>query len=1191
MRLRTIDIFGFKSFPHRTRVEFGPGVSAVVGPNGCGKSNVADAFRWALGEQSAKALRGDVMEDLIFNGTADTPPLSMAEVSITFGDVSGYLPVDGDELVVTRRMYRSGESHYFVNRQPVRLKDVRDLFADTGLGKASYAVVEQGMVESIVKAKADERRAFFEEAAGIRGYRVKRAEAMRKLEDVEANMERVDDLYAEYKRRARALKRQAGAARRYQGLVDRLRELDVAFAKRDYVAKAEEKRTALVGRDECAAANREAKGRAAAAAAEVSRLDAQVAAGELELERKEKDLLERQRGLNEAEAAKQLAEERRRGVGQEVERLAEERDQLVAKLRGAGEEGEQLAAELERAQRQIADGEGRKARAAQELATARSREAELSGVLEAARGEQLARLHDRTQLANLHATAAAARKSLSQELRRLRAEAGRQASLFDENYASLNNISAELESLGREWAECRDAGRELANSEERLAGEHAAAEAAAAELGSEREKAQSRLQSLEELARGFESFGGGVAALLEGGAPYGIAGVLADVLAVREGYEAAVERALGYAAAAVMAEDLATAATYGLRLKDSGAGRAAFVVPGEGRAAAADLPVVEGVKGWASDFVAAEGPYAGAVQGLLAGVVVVDDLAALEAVSEVSPGTPAVTVAGDWWDGRATLLAGAPVEVGATILGRRAEIERLAAAVADLDSRLEAARREAARLGAAREELVRRKQENAARLARLDAARGNVEGALARARDEGRVLEENRGVLVAEIGQVEARLAEAFGDEERLGGQLDATARACEEAGEAVEKTEGQLRAVRGGVAENEKEAAAAREEVATLREKSRGLASERGRLEQLKEEGGARLEALAAASERKAAEAAELAAEVEECDAEIVERAAAFSNVERAVEEARLIRTELVGRRREAEEARATGEAAAVEVADAVKEREIEVASLVGELSALEEAVAAKHTVRLSALAADEYELEGDVSAAEVEREELAKRLGKMGEINFLAAREYDELAATLAELEEQRADLARARADLDEGIARIDAHSREKFVATFELVREEFQRIFREAFGGGQADLKLQAGADPLDAGIYVYAQPPGKKMEHLSLLSGGEKALAAIALIFALFNARPAPFAILDEVDAPLDENNIGRFLKILARYRDAVQFMVITHARRTMEESDAIYGVTMERRGISKVLSLKMQEVPLEFMEVAAATPPG
>lgn len=1191
MRLKTLDIFGFKSFPHRTRVDFGPGVSAVVGPNGCGKSNVADAFRWALGEQSAKALRGDVMEDLIFNGTADTPALSMAEVSLTFSDVSGYLPTDGDELVVTRRMYRSGESHYFLNKQPVRLKDVRDLFADTGLGKASYAVVEQGMVEAIVKAKADERRAFFEEAAGIRGYRTKRAEAMRKLGDVEANMERVDDLYAEYKRRARALKRQAGAARRYQGLVDRLRELDVAFAKRDYVAKAEEKRAALAGRDECAAANREAKGRATAAAAEVSRLDAEVAAGELELERKDKDLLERQRGMNEAEAAKQLAEERRRAVDQDVARLAGERDQLAAKLRGAGDEGERLAAELERARRQIADDEERKERAAAELANARSREGELSGALEAARGEQLARLHDRTQLANLHATAAATRKSLAQELRRLRDEAGRQASLFDDNYESLNNISAELESLGREWAECRDGAEDLAATEERLAREHAAAEAAAAELGSEREKAQSRLQSLEELAQRFESFGAGVAKLLEEGAPSGISGVLADVVAVRDGYEAAVERALGYAAGAVLADDLATATAYGRRLKDSAAGRAAFVVPREGRAAVADLPVVEGVKGWASDFVAVEGPYADAVKGLLAGVVVVDDLAALEAVSEVSPGMPAVTVAGDWWDGRATLLAGSAEEVGATILGRRAEIDRLAAAVADLARRVEAARREVARLRAAREELIRRKQENTARLARLEAARGSVEGALARARDEGRALEENRGVLVAEIGQVEARLAEAFGDEERQGGQLDATSRACEEAGEAVQRIEEQLRAVRSGVVENEKAAAEAREEVAALREKSRGLAAERERLEQLKEEGAARLEALAAASERKAAEAGELAAEVEECDAEITERAAAFHNTERAVEEARLIRAELIGRRREAEEARAAGEGAAVEVADALKEKEIEVASLVGELSALEEVVAAKHNVRLSTLGADEYEPGEDVAAAEIEREDLAKRLGKMGQINFLAAREYDELAATLGELEEQRADLARARADLDEAIARIDAHSREKFVATFELVREEFQRIFREAFGGGQADLKLQTGADPLDAGINVYAQPPGKKMEHLSLLSGGEKALAAIALIFALFNARPAPFAILDEVDAPLDENNIGRFLKVLERYRDVVQFMVITHARCTMESSDAIYGVTMERRGISKVLSLKMQEVPLEFMEVAAATPPA
>jgi chromosome segregation protein len=1186
MRLKTVDIFGFKSFPHRTRVEFGGGVSAVVGPNGCGKSNVADALRWALGEQSAKSLRGEVMGDLIFNGTADTPPLSMAEVSVAFEGVDGYLPVGGDELVVTRRMYRSGESHYFVNGRPARLKDVRDLFEDTGLGKASYAVVEQGMVEAIVKAKADERREFFEEAAGIRGYRAKRAEAMRKLADVEANMERLDDIYAEYKRRARALKRQAGAARRYQGLVDRLRELDVAFAKRGYAAKAEEKRVALEKRDECAAANREARRRAAAAAAEAARLDAEVAAGELELERKEKDLLERQRGLKEAEAAKQLGEERHRGVREDLERLAGERDRLAAELRGAGEEGERLAAELERAQKRIAEAEGRKTKATEGLSSARARETELSATVEEARAGQLARLHDRTQLANLHATAAAARKSLAHEISRLRDESGRQASLFDEKHDSLRKISAELESLQREWAACRDEAEELASSGERLEREHAAAEATAAESAAERGRAKSRLDSLEELARRLESFGAGVAKLLEGGAPEGIAGVLADAVAVKDGYEAAVERALGFAAAAVLADDLATAATYGLSLKESGAGRAAFVVPCESGGAGADLPVVEGVRGWASDFVSARGRHAGAVNEFLAGVVVVEDLAALEAVCEVSRGTPAVTLAGDWWDGRAMLLAGAAEEVGATILGRRAEIERLAAAVVELDGRCDAARRELARVKAAREELVRRKQDNATRLARLEAARGSADGALARAREESRALEENRDVLVAEIAQAEARLAEAFGDEERLGGQLEATARTCEEAACGVEDNEEKLREVRNLVAEHEREAAAAREEAAALREKLQALAGERDRLERLKGEGGARLEALAGAWERTAAAAGELASEVEECEAEIAERAAAFQSAERGVEESRLIRTELIGRRREAEEARAAAEAQAGEVADALKEGEVEVASLVGELNALEEALAAKYNVRLSTVGADEYELEGDVSAAEAEREELAGRLAHMGEINFLAAREYDELAATVAELDEQRGDLARARADLDESIARIDAHSREKFVATFEQVREGFQRIFREAFGGGQADLKLQAGVDPLEAGIYVYAQPPGKKMEHLSLLSGGEKALSAIALIFALFDVRPAPFAILDEVDAPLDENNIGRFIKMLRQYRENVQFMVITHARRTMEESDAIYGVTMERRGISKVLSMKLDEVPEEFMEAAA-----
>ena len=1187
MRLSTIDIFGFKSFPHRTRVEFGPGVGAVVGPNGCGKSNLADAFRWALGEQSARSLRGDVMEDLIFNGTADTPPMSMAEVSVAFADVNGYMSVEAEELVVTRRMYRSGESHYFLNKQPVRLRDVRDLFEDTGLGKASYAVIEQGMVTAIVKSKADERRAFFEEAAGIRGYRTKRAEAMRKLEDVRANMERLDDLYAEYRRRARALKRQAGAARRYQGLVDRLRELEVAFAKLKYRAKAEEKRSALAARDECAAASREAKGRAAGAAAEVSRLAAEIAGVELELERKEKDLLERQRGLNEAEAAKQLAEERLRAAAAEVDRITEEKANLARDLARAGEELRNLTGEVESARRRVAECDERRELAERGLASARSRETELAGALEAARAEQLERLHDRTRLANLHATAAATRQNLTHELRRLREEAGRQSSLFDENYESLNKTSAELAAIESEARDCREGAEALAASEERLAAEFSSAQQAAAELTARREETRSRLASLQELAKRFESFEAGVAALFEGGAPPGIGGILADVVRVREGYEAAVERALGYAAGAVLAADAEAAFSHGLGLKTSGAGRAAFVLPRAGRPAAADLPVVEGVRGWASDFVEADGPYAGAVTELLRDVLVVEDLRALAAVTEVSPATAAVTRGGDWWDGRAVLLAGAAEEVSATILGRGAEIQRLAAALPEIDERLDGARREVGRLAAAREELARRRQESAARLARLEAAQAGGEAALARAREEGRALEKNRGVLTAEIAAAEARLAEAFGEEERLGGQLDATGVACDQAGCAVAEIGEQSRAARASVVEGEKVVAAAREDIAALREKLRGLAHDRDRLTRLEEEGAQKLEALSAALTRKVGEADELAEETRECEAEIGERAAVFEAVEGEVKEMRLARAELTGRRREAEEARNRAEAAVAEVTDALSEKEIEVASRAGELNAVEEAVAAKYGVRLSALAADEYELEGDAAAAEAEREELARRFGKMGEINFLAAKEYDELAAAVAELEGQREDLAQARTNLDAGIAKIDAQSREQFVATFERIRGEFQRIFREVFDGGQADLRLQPGVDPLEAGINVYAQPPGKKMEHLSLLSGGEKALAAIAVIFALFNVRPAPFAILDEVDAPLDENNIGRFLKLLSDYRERVQFMVITHARRTMEASDAIYGVTMERRGISKVLSLKLDEVPEEFLEVAGA----
>ncbi|MGD8718322.1 MAG: chromosome segregation protein SMC [Candidatus Zixiibacteriota bacterium] len=1187
MRLSAVDIFGFKSFPHRTRVDFGPGISAVVGPNGCGKSNLSDAVRWALGEQSAKSLRGDVMEDLIFNGTADTPPLSMAEVSLTFTDVQGYLSVEADELVVTRRMYRSGESHYYLNKQPVRLKDVRDMFADTGLGKASYAVVEQGMVEAIVKAKADERREFFEEAAGIRGYRAKRAEAMRKLDDVQANMERLEDLYDEYKRRARALKRQAGAARRYQGLVDRHRDLEIGLARLGYKAKSEQKRAALAGRDEFRTAHREARARTTNADAEVSRLDAEIARLELELERREKDLLGRQRGVNEAEAAKQLAEERGRAAAEEVARLTAERDRLEAELARADEENRRIDEELAAARAQAAEREERRTRVAEQLAEIREREAELAETLEAVRAEQMRRLHDRTQLANLFATASAARKSHAGELARLREEAGRQSSLFDEKYASLSKLTEELASLERELTGCREAAGRLETSEKRLVGELALAEAAVVEVRTRREKAGSRLASLEELARRFESFETGVKALMENGRPEGIGGLLAEAVRVEPGYEAAAERALGYAAGAVLARDLPTATAYGRRLKEDGIGRAAFLIPGNGAGNPGDLPVVEGVRGWASDFVRIEGEYAGAAAALLRNVLVVEDLTALEAVVEVYPHSPAVTLDGDWWDGRAVLMAGSAEDVSATILGRRAEIDKLAAAVENLDRELSAKRHDVGRLTTEREETGRRKQENAERAVRLDAACENARGALSRAHDESRSLEESRGLIEAEIAGAENRLADAFEDEERLGGQLHGTELACEEAAASVEEADREMQELRGRVAALEREAADVREDVATLREKTKALTGGRERLARFKVEGTERLETLAGGREKKAGEAAELAEEITECEAEIAERRNVFQEAEGGVKELRLVRAELAARRREAEETRAAAEGAAEEVADSLKEKEIQVASLTGELNALDESVAAKYGVRLSTLGPDEYAIEGDVEEATAEKEALARKLGKMGEVNFLAAREYDELAASIAELEGQRDDLARARSDLDESIARIDGQSREKFVATFDQVRTDFQEIFKAAFGGGQADLRLQPGVDPLDAGIYVYAQPPGKKMEHLTLLSGGEKALAAIALIFALFNARPAPFAILDEVDAPLDENNIGRFLKLVASYRGRVQFMVITHARRTMEESDAIYGVTMERRGISKVLSLKFEEVPEEYLELAGA----
>jgi len=1187
MRLSAIEIFGFKSFPHRTRIDFGPGIAAVVGPNGCGKSNIADAFRWALGEQSAKSLRGDVMEDLIFNGTADTPPLSLAEVSLYFDEVGGHLPLDADEVVVTRRMYRQGESHCFLNGKPVRLKDIRELFADTGLGRTSYAVMEQGMVEAIIRAKADERRALFEEAAGIRNYRAKRAEATRKLADVQLNVERLEDLLSEYRRQARALKRQAGAARRHHGLLHRLRELDLGLAKLKYTAGGEKKKAAVARRDEFAAAYRGAKSRAANASAELARLGAEGAAAELELEQKEKALLARQRELKEAEAAHQLAVERHRSVTENIARLRAERGRLADELVHAEQEERKLAGDKEEYARRITEAESRAARGREELATALEREAALAREVEDARAEQLRRFEKRTRLANLHATAAAARESLARELARMRGEAQQASLLFDERLASQEKAGEELSSLRSELAQSRAAAEELTASDQRLTAALAAAEAAAAEAAARYESVRSRLSSLQELARRFESFGAGVAALMERGTPAGIAGLLVDALKVREGYEAALEAALGPAAGALLAADLATAAAYGQRLATTAKGRAAFLVPGAARAAERDLPVVEGVRGWASGFVAAGGPFGDAVSRLLDNVIVVEDLAALRAIAELYPAVAAVTLNGDRWDGRAVLVAGAAENASATILGRRAEMAKLATSLQELTAEVKRKKAEVARLRIAREELARRKDENAARITKVAAACANLQAALARDARDASSQAERRTVLEREIAGAEDRLGDAFRQEENLAGQLAASGAACEESGQLVTSLEEGRREARARVDELRREVAEIRAQAASFHERLNAVTRDRQRLADFREKATNEQARRAESIAQKEGEENELRAGIAAWERAVAEKQAAFAAADDDVKDARSAQNELGGRRREAEQDRAAAEKAMEEVADSLRDQDLAVAEVTSELNALDESFAVKYNVRLSTLAADQYVLEGDAATAEEERAALERRLGKMGEVNFRAAREYEEIAATLASLEEQRADLAAARANLDESIARIDAQSRRDFVATFERVREEFHRTFQEAFGGGQADINLQPGVDPLEAGIYIYAQPPGKKMEHLSLLSGGEKALTAIALIFALFNVRPAPFAIMDEVDAPLDENNIERFLGLLNRYRDRAQFMLISHARRTMEAADAIYGITMERKGISKVLSLKLEEIPAEYLEPAAA----
>jgi chromosome segregation protein len=1179
MHLQSLELFGFKSFADKTVFNFHEGVTAIVGPNGCGKSNVLDAVRWALGEQSAKSLRGDEMADVIFNGADTRKPVGFAEVSLTFTDCAEELGIEWHDVRVTRRVYRDGNSEYLLNKTPCRLRDIQSLFADTGIARTAYSMMEQGRIDMILSSRPEDRRAVFEEAAGITKYKTQKREALRKLEATEANLLRIGDVIKEVKRQIGSLQRQAGKARRYQALHEDLRVLETHHAS---------KQLASLERD--LATSRE----------EIERLMESEKTTRAKIDGGENALAEERTALDKIDA--EIADSRA-----EIQRLDSEIATHRNRIEFNHQRAQEVAELIERAQRDIAEAESKRNQQAAQIEQTNNSIAELEQQL---KGKQ-------AELAELSALAGEIHKKRSDRVMRLQElqlalskSESRIATLEEElsgtktrrevTHAQSEQLLREIEvlakardkivgqiavSLKAARTQRIDVETSLREKEKLLA----QAEQDLAVIHHTLAEKRSRLDVLRQLNEEGEGLAAGSQALLKAtDTPEkfreAIAGSLVAQLDVDPKFIQAIEAALGRNLHTIILRDAKVVSEIIGHLKKKKLGHAALLIP----KLTADAPQPEQkvlppeALAWATDKVRAPKALETLVTTLFGDVAIFQELEQALECKRREPDLAMATLGGEYVSRQGIVFTGSSEVRAASLLERKAQI-------ADLVKE-EAALAKEGDLVAARRNEAKTALETASRL----------RGELNEAGRKIDTLESEKTALERQIAAADERIEHVERDLQSGRDQL------------------ANHRAELGAFEVAQKQTVLREEELTERTNELRlGVATDRQRHENLI----AQREPLSA----RDAELAELIT-VREADIAMYERKLAVQ-AEESRESEKLIKTQTAQRAEaQANSAKIASQRATRLTAISNRQSELRrVRDLLGELQDRRGQVQVRESqfqmkidnllghisrsyqIDLRGFASDRPAFEkvlraqlkkrtnaDDPGSVGIEtregvasaKEELAPaaleqliadlriQLDNMGPVNLEAVHEYDELEERYKFLEAQNTDLTNSQRELLDVIARINSTTRKLFAETFEQVRTNFREMFGELFRGGRADLSLLDENDPLNCGIEITAKPPGKQLQSVSLLSGGERAMTAVALLFAIYMVRPSPFCILDEVDAPLDENNINCFIRVLDRFVQQSQFIIITHNKRTIAKADILYGVTMEERGVSKLVGVKL-----------------
>jgi chromosome segregation protein len=1221
--LKRLELIGFKSFADRTTFDFSDGLTAIVGPNGSGKSNIVDAIRWILGEQSAKSLRGGEMADVIFNGSTSRRSLGLAEVTLTFDNSRRQLALDMEEVQITRRVYRTGEGEYLINGQIGRLKDIKDLFLGTGAGNDAYSIIAQGQVDVLLQTSTKDRRAVFEEAAGISRFKAKKIETLRKLERVDQNLARVKDIVDEIEKQLRSVKLQAGKAQRFQEFSSRLKELRLALGVDEY-------------RD--LTQKLDAEGRVLGELrAELDQRAARAAACEADAERLEILLADLDDALREQE--NQLARALQ-DIKTEETTLSHESaltDDLEIELERMRRLGHDLATRAGALAVAVQHAAGELAAAAQEAARQRGAAQALEAALqETERGwtamhqqlaeDQAKHLEQMRRAAHLQNEAVASKAqvdNLTRERERIQRKSHQVAESLASIDVELESLTSADQRLHQRLLDARQALSARRHEHESLQAARDQAAEQLSQLRQERSRLASRIEVLEGLIRNHEGLGAGVRevfALIEqpdAGPWRSVLGMIADFLTVKREFAHLIDLALGDWAQRFIVRDVSELDTALARLAQPFSGRVSFmpIVQAHAPDALAELktnrlvhvallsrvkqpdreavtPDHPGLVAPAVQVVSCEHPELSDLpEQLLGRTLIVRDLATARAIAEHAPGYRLVTLHGELLELDGTLTMGSH-HAGAGILSRKSELLELQDKVVGVEARLAETERQ---LQARRDGLTRLERDIIAQqeeIGVLAEQSADLHGRVTRHRDRREGLHEEVTLSRSEMHQLEeeiTRLDAAWRDAQSQAAGADEAVR-CLQA--RLHQADADLRGLDQERQERQSACTHSQVALATMEERVRALQSQHQQLEsnwqqRLREQSDG-LQSQSACKQRlRESQQARLDAAARMAqsylDKEGTERQVAQVMAQRdgkRHERVRLVQLAQTVR----------GEWRAQQ--ESFHARELAVNDLRHQQSGLVDRLREDYQVELAELyrnrtSRDQHLSDGvdapptaspalDAAAANEEIAELRRKIARLGNVNMEALAELQELEKRHAELQSQYGDLVAAKKSLEEIIHKINQDSKRLFQETFQSVRGHFQELFRKLFGGGMADVVLEDENDILECGIEIVARPPGKELRSISLLSGGEKTLTAVALLLAIFRSKPSPFCVLDEVDAALDEANIGRFTAVLREFLERSQFIIVTHSKKTMAAADVLYGITMQESGVSKQVTIRFDD---------------